>query len=209
MKKIGWIQIVIVLLILVMFGGVLIYATTSNKNNNLKGEAADTIDYSNNGKVVLEEYSDFQCPACAAASQVISELKRKHSDNLEVVYNDFPLSMHKYAPKASEAAQCAKDQGKFWEYHDMLFQNQSIWAQSKNEKEAIKYFKKYAKDLGLNTEKFNKSLDSDEKKAYVDEMTKKALDKKINSTPTFYLNGRKLQNYKTWDELIKMVEAEL
>jgi protein-disulfide isomerase len=209
MKKIGWVQIVLVLAILVAFGGILIYAkNSSNNQNNLKGEVAKPLE-NNNGKVVLEEYSDFQCPACASAAQIVSELKKKHNDSLEVKFNDFPLTMHKYAPKASEAAQCAKDQGKFWEYHDVLFQNQKAWSQSKDEKDVVKYFKKYAKELGLDTEQFDKSLDSGEKKAYVDEMTKNAMDKKISATPTFYLNGKKLEGYKTWDEFIGMIEKEL
>ncbi|NQV00300.1 MAG: thioredoxin domain-containing protein [Parcubacteria group bacterium] len=206
MKKYNWTQIAVVIAVLAIFGGILIYATTSNKNDNLKGEAVSTID---GDKVVLEEYSDFQCPACAGAAQVVSELKKRNSDRLEVKFNDFPLSMHKYAPKASEAAQCAKDQEKFWEYHDVLFQNQRVWSQAKDGKDVVKYFKKYAKELGLDTKQFDTSLDSGEKKAYVDDMTKKALDKKISATPTFYLNGKKVENYKTWDEFIEKVEAEL
>jgi protein-disulfide isomerase len=210
MKKFNWAQLGIIVAVVAIFGGILIYARTSfnDKNGNLKGEVTKPLE-NNNGKVVLEEYSDFQCPACAAASQVVSELKKKHGDKLEIKFNDFPLPMHKYAPKASEAAQCAKDQGKFWEYHDMLFENQSVWGQSKDEEEAVSYFKKYAKSLNLDTDQFNKSLDSGEKKAYVDEKTQNAKDMKINATPTFYLNGEKLQNYKTWNELIQMVEAEL
>lgn len=206
MKKFNVTQIAVIVAVLAIFGGILIYATTSNKNDNLKGQAASAID---GDKVVLEEYSDFQCPACASAAQVVSELKKKHSDSLEVKFNDFPLTMHKYAPKASEAAQCAADQGKFWEYHDILFQNQRVWSQAKDEKDVVKYFKKYAKELGLDTEQFDKSLDSGEKKAYVDEMTKNAMDKKISATPTFYLNDKKLEGYKTWDEFIGMIEKEL
>ncbi len=208
MNKINKTQIIIGLGILVIFAGILIYANASfkNKNESLEGEIAKPLE-SNNGKVVLEEYSDFQCPACAQASQIVDELKDKYPNKLEVVFQDTPF--HKYSILASEAAQCANDQGKYWEYHDLLFQNQSIWGQSLNEKEAIKHFKEYAKSLGLNTEQFNKSLDSGEKKSYVNEKILKAQALKISATPTFYLNGKKLQNYKTWDELVGMIEKEL
>lgn len=209
MKKINWTKIFMALSVLALFAAVIIYAKTSfdNKNNNLKGEVAEPLE--KNNKVVLEEYSDFQCPACAAAAPIVSDLKKKHGDRLEVVFNDFPLSMHKYSPKSSEAAACAKDQGKFWEYHDMLFTSQREWANSKDEQEVISYFKQYAKSLNLDTEKFDKCLDSGEKKTYVDEKTQKALSMKVNATPTFYLNGKKLENYRTWDELIQMIENEL
>lgn len=206
MKKITLTQLIIGIGVVAIFVGILTYAKV-NKDDNLKGEVVDPINDGN--KVVLEEYSDFQCPACAAAALIVSQLKEKHGDKLEVRFNDFPLSFHQYAAKASEAAASARDQGKFWEYHDILFQNQSEWAQSKDEQEAVSYFKQYAKNLGLNTEEFNQSLDSGAKKAYVDGMTKIALDKKISATPTFYLNGKKLENYRTWNELIEMVEAKL
>jgi len=213
MKKFNWAQIGIVVAVITIFSGILIYAKTSsnNKNDNLKGEIAKPIENNNNdeGKVVLEEYSDFQCPACAGAAQIVSELKKKHKDKLEVKFIDFPLTYHTLAPKASEAAASARDQGKFWEYHDILFQNQRIWGQAKSEEEAVKYFKQYAKDLGLDTRQFDKSLDSGEKKDYVEQNKQKALDMKISATPTFYLNGEKLEGYKTWDELIEMVEKEI
>ena len=213
MKKFNWAQIGIVVAVITIFSGILIYAKTSlnNKNDNLKGEIAKPIENNNNdeGKVVLEEYSDFQCPACAGVAQIVSELKKKHKDKLEVKFIDFTLTYHTLAPKASEAAASARDQGKFWEYHDILFQNQRIWGQAKSEEEAVKYFKQYAKDLGLDTRQFDKSLDSGEKKDYVEQNKQKALDMKISATPTFYLNGEKLEGYKTWDELIEMVEKEI
>lgn len=207
MKKSGWIQIALVLVGLVIFGGILIYVKSSDKQNNLKGEVVESV--GSEGKVVIEEYSDFQCPACAMAAPIVSDLKKKYEDKLEVRFIDFPLTYHALAAKASEAAAAASDQGKFWEYHDILFGKQSEWTQSGNEKEAVRYFKQYAESLDLDMEKFNKSLDSGEKKDYVEQNRQRGMDMRVSATPTFYLNGKKLQGYKTWDELIGKIEAEL
>lgn len=160
----------------------------------------------NEGKVTLEEFSDFQCPACAAAAPIVSELKEKYKGRLEVIFNDYPLPYHKWAKKASEAAAIAQDQGKFWEYHDLLFERQEEWGQSQD---ATLLFKEYAKELGLDMEKFSKSLDSGEKEAYVNEKIKKGEEMGINATPTFYLNGKRLSGFKTWDEFIQKIEKEL
>jgi protein-disulfide isomerase len=210
MKNINWVKVFVPICIIAVLALVGYYAiTSSNKQENLKGQVSDSVEtefVNTEGKVVLEEYSDFQCPACANAAAIVSQLKKKHEGSLEVVFNDYPLPYHKQAPKASEAAACAQDQGKFWEYHDTLFANQSEWSGSTN---AVTIFKEYAEDLSLDSEKFNQCLDLGEKESYVAEKVKKGNAEKISATPTLYLNGKKLTDYKTWNELIEIIENEI
>ncbi len=108
-------------------------------------------------KISIVEFSDFQCPFCArAATGAVAEFKNSDyfkNGEVNLIYKDFPLnSIHTFAQKAAEAAQCAYDQDKFWEYHDKLFENQRALT--------VDDLKKYATDLELNTGDFNECLDS-------------------------------------------------
>lgn len=197
-----------IFLVLIILGAVLgaaLWIKNSRDSKLQKAQVSESL-LANGGKVTLEEFSDFQCPACAAAAPIVSELKKKYGDKLEIIFNDYPLLYHKWAKKASEAAALASDQGKFWEYHDLLFERQQEWSQSSD---ATVFFKEYAKELGLDAEKFNKSLDSGEKEGYVNEKIKKGEEAGVDATPTFYLNGKKLSSYKTWNEFIQKIEKEL
>ncbi|MFQ6134874.1 MAG: DsbA family protein, partial [Nitrososphaerales archaeon] len=119
--------------------------------------------------VTIIEFSDFQCPFCRRFFEnTLQEIKRNYVDTGKVkfVYRDFPLaSMHPFAEKAAEAANCASDQDRYWQYHDLLFENQPVWAAGN----ATVEFKKYASTLGLDEEQFNLCLDSGK---YADEISK-------------------------------------
>lgn len=209
MKKSGLFKIILPIGMVVVLVALIILTNDSPEDEALKGQANSSVEaefVKEEGKVVIEEYSDFQCPACANAAAIVSGLKKKHGESLEVIFNDYPLSYHKQAPKASEAAACARDQGEFWEYHDMLFANQAEWSGSSD---AVTVFKEYAVDLGLDSEVFNQCLDSGEKESYVQEKVKKGNEEKISATPTLYMNGEKLTDYKTWNELIEKIENEI
>ncbi len=143
---------------------------------HIKGEAS--------ASATLVEFSDFQCPACGAFYPLLKQLEQKFGDKLRVIYKHYPLPQHTFARKAAEASEVASAQGKFWEYHDVLFENQSNLT--------VEDLKKYASNLGLNTEQFNSELDSGKYSQIVQDDV--ALGNKLNvqATPTFYLNGRKL-----------------
>lgn len=146
------------------------------EGTNVKGEAT--------ASVTLVEFSDFQCPACGAFYPLIKQLELKFKDQLKIAFKHFPLPQHKDAQKAAEASEAAGEQGKFWEYHDILFANQ--------ERLAVEDLKKYAKELGLDEAKFNQALDSGKfaDKVKADESLANRIG--VNATPTFYLNGKKL-----------------
>jgi len=142
-----------------------------------------------NAPVTIVEFSDYQCPYCGKFEQeTLPELKSKYIDTglVRIVFRDFPLaSIHQYAQKASEATECADEQGKFWEYHDMLFNNQDALA--------VNDLKKYAADLNLNAQQFDSCLDSGK---YGDEVKKDmqdGIDYGVTGTPAFFVNGRLLE----------------
>lgn len=136
-------------------------------------------------KSTLVEFSDFQCPYCAEAWPVVEQLIKDHPNDLKFVYRHFPLPQHLYSKQASYAAEAAGKQGKFWEMSTLIFQNQ----QSLNQDS----FPKFAKDLGLNIDQFDKDTASGEVKDKVQADLIDAAKLGIDSTPTFYLNGSKMK----------------
>ena len=154
-----------------------------NATTHIRGESS--------ASAVLVEFSDFQCPACAAFYPVLKDFEAKYTGKLKVAYKHFPLLQHVYARKAAEAAETAGAQGKFWEMHDKLFESQDE-LKSLSLNDATTKFKEYAKELGLNTEQFNTDLDSGKYANLVQSDIDLANKITVNSTPTFYLNGKLL-----------------
>lgn len=140
-------------------------------------------------KVTLVEYSDFQCPACAARKPLVESLINEFGNHLRFVYRYFPLStIHKNAQISSQAAEAAGLQGKFWEMHDLLFENQTLWAAQSND-QAQETFIGYAAQLGLDSEKFKTDLKSDVVENAVNEDYDSGQAAGVTGTPTFFLNG--------------------
>ena len=153
-------------------------------------------------KVTLVEYSDFQCPACAAFSTVITkalaepELKGK----VRFVYRFFPLvSIHPNAMLSSEAAEAASLQGKFWEMHDLLFEKQTDWAELSNTGAKNK-FAEYAVQLGMDKTRFLSDIDSSAVKDRVQRDISSGDASNIQSTPTFFVNGTILAHPQSYEE---------
>ncbi len=177
----------------------------------LLANAITAIDWVNGGssaKVELVEYSDFQCPACGYYYPWVKQLQQKFGDQIKFAYRYFPLSsLHKNAQISAQAAEAAGQQGKFWEMHDKLFDNQAVWSDSDN---AANIFSGYAKDLGLNITKFSADLNSDKTIARVGDDYQSGVAIGINHTPTFFLNGTEIQNpnsYANFEELISKAIA--
>jgi len=135
---------------------------------------------SNPGKVTILEFSDFQCPYCSRAVPTINKIKETYGNKVEITFKQMPLPFHEYAQKAAEASECARDQGKFWEYHDKLFANQGALS--------VNNLNQYAVELGLNKEKFNSCLDNGEKQDKVKADSSEAGKYGISGTPGFVLN---------------------
>ncbi|NGP77642.1 thioredoxin domain-containing protein [Balneolaceae bacterium YR4-1] len=142
-----------------------------------------------NAKLTLTEYSDYQCPACAYFYPIVDSLKQTYGNDLEVVYKDFPLNSHQYAALAARAAEAAKNQGKFLEMHNMLFENQRQWASGDAQSRIIGY----AKQIGLDMNRFEQDLNAAETQQAVMEEKQEGVQMGVDSTPTFFINGEKLQ----------------
>ena len=142
------------------------------------------------GKVTIVEYSDFQCPACGYWSTEVEKLVDEFGSDLTFVYRHLPLkSIHKNAELAALASEAAGLQGKFWEMHDKLFENQNVWSKlTGNDFKA--QLANYAKDLGLDTAKFAEDLESDEVADKVNEDLASANRLGLNSTPSFFFDGK-------------------
>ncbi len=135
--------------------------------------------------VYLVEFSDFQCPACKAAQPIVEQIIRTYNDRVFVAYRHFPLGRYPFAQKAAEAAEAAAAQGKFWEYAALLFANQ--------EKIDDTLFPALAKELGLDEAKFTQELASGTYRDAVLSDVAAGSRFGVNATPTFFLNGKKLE----------------
>lgn len=160
-----------------------------------------------NAPVTLVEYSDFQCPACKAYESSLKQLATQYDQELKIVYRHFPLtSIHKNAQLAAQASEAAALQGKFWEYHDVLFNTQDRWEGERNPEGM---FVEYAKSLGLDEERFKKDLNSDEVKKAVKEDAESAMKAGVNATPTFFLNGKFLEAPNNYEQFSAYIVEQL
>ena len=142
--------------------------------------------------VTIEEYGDYQCPPCGALHPVINTLKKEFGSRMQLVFHHLPLtSIHKNAQVAAQAAEAAKLQGKFWEMHDALYGGQSMWSELEDIRPIVN---DYARQLGLNVEKFKQDLESSRVKAAVFADTQRAEALKIDSTPTLLIDGQLIAN---------------
>ena len=152
-------------------------------------------------KVTVVEFSDFQCPYCSRAASAVDEIKKKYGDRVHFVFRQFPLPMHENARGAAEAALAANAQGKFWEFHDKMFQNQS-----KLTRESLEGF---AKEAGLNVTEFKKALDGKTYAADVDADVKLGESVAVNGTPTMFINGARVQNPTSFDAIAQQIDGAL
>jgi protein-disulfide isomerase len=151
--------------------------------------------------ITIVEFSDFECPFCVKAEPTVKQLLEAYPGKIKLVFRDFPLPMHPHAPKAAEASHCAADQGKFWEMHEKLFAN--------SQKLEVADLKGYAKDLKLDTAKFDKCLDSGEKGAVVEKNKKAGEEAGVSGTPAFFINGRSIAGAQPLEAFKKIVDEEL
>ena len=162
-----------------------------------KVKSTDNVKWNLKSDNVLIEYSDLQCPSCRSFNTFLKEIEKTATPNAAFVFRNFPLAqLHPNAYTASYAAQAAALQGKFWEMEDALYEKQPEWSGLPNPRD---YFIKLASDLKLDAEKFQKDMDSTEVRDKVQADLTEGESIGVNSTPSLYLNGNKVQ-VKTFEE---------
>ncbi len=149
--------------------------------------------------VTIVEFSDYQCPFCSRAIPTLKRIKEEYGpDKVRIVFRDMPLPSHGRAPSASLAAHCANDQSKFWEMHDMLFDNQAKLEDAD--------LKSYAKKLGLDEKKFNECYDGKKHMALIDKSRSEAETLGIQATPSFVINGALLQGAQPFEKFKEKID---
>jgi protein-disulfide isomerase len=154
-----------------------------------------------NAPITIVEFSDFQCPFCARAEGEIVKVRDTYKDQVKIVYKDYPLPIHPNAPKAAEASRCAREQEKYWEYHDVLFAN--------HDSLEVPNLKKFAADLKLDKAKFDTCLDSGK---YAQEIAKDMEEGGrvgVTGTPAFFINGRLLSGAQPFSAFQEVIEDAL
>lgn len=206
----------LIIAIIIVFVGV--FALTGDKSEAPGGSSGDSSKSTQHvlGKgtsgVTLVEYGDFQCPYCQQYFPTLKQVKAEYGDEIKFQFRHFPLvSLHPNAFAASRAAEAASLQGKFWEMHDALYQTadpngQSGWVASKDVTDA---FDQYAQQLGLNVEQFKKDFTSGKVNDAVNADIAEGNKLGITGTPTFYINGKKIEVNNDVESFKKVIDAEI
>lgn len=141
--------------------------------------------------VTLEEFGDYQCPPCGALHPTLKKLKQEFGLNLNFVFRNLPLTnIHKNALAAAQAAEAARMQNRFWEMHDLLYENQDLWKDDINPRTI---FLKFAADLGLDMARFTRDMDDRQVKLRIEADQSAAAELGVNGTPTLLIDGRQLR----------------
>lgn len=161
-----------------------------------------------NAPVKLEEFGDFECPPCGMFHPILKQMVQEFGDKIQVTFREFPLNPpHQHAVHAAAAAEAAGLQGKFWEMHGMIFEHQKEW---KVAFDSRPIFEGYARELGLDVERFKRDVQSDrvEQRIFLDGKRGHSLG--VNSTPTVFINGREVPFEQLPPERLRvLIENEL
>lgn len=214
MSKQFWISL---LVIAALFGGfIIINNHNKQSSSSSSGTATNHVEGSSPEGIKLVEYGDYECPVCESFYAPVKQVAAKYNNQVVFQFSNLPLiSIHPNAFAGARAAEAAALQGKFWEMHDLLYENQNSWVNAGN---PLSIFDSYAKDLGLNQTKFDSDYNSDK--------VNNSINADLNAfsktgdelaTPTFYLDGKKLSNSDLVDAtgnptlaaFSKVIDAEL
>jgi protein-disulfide isomerase len=162
--------------------------------------AKDHIQGNNNAVIELVEYGDYQCPHCGRAYPIVKKMQAQLGDKMKLIFRNFPLAnIHPDAVMAAVATEAAALQDKYWEMHDIIFENQE-----ELERDSLIA---YANELGLDIKQFEKDLDNPELTEKVEAEFESGIRSGVNATPTFFINGEKYNNGWEGDRMITYIKA--
>ena len=155
-----------------------------------------------NAPVTIVEFSDFHCPFCKRVLPTLKEIEAKYGDKVKLAFRDYPIDqLHPGARKAHEAARCAHEQGRFWAYHDVLF--------DKAPRASLDDLKAYAREVGLDLPKFDQCVTSGKHKEVVQKDIDEGARLGVSGTPAFFINGELLSGAQPLESFVRVVEREL
>lgn len=197
-------------LVSVLFLGFFIFAiVASKKKSSAPVILSDSgwVKGNTESKVTLTEFGDFQCPACKVFEPTFEQATREYGKKVKFVFKHFPLkALHPNAMPAALAAEAAGAQGKFWEYHDLLYAKQDEWAGATDPTEK---FVSYAKSLKLDTDTFKKDLKSKNFERQINDQEDEGIKVGVNGTPAIFLNGVMISIPKDYEELKERLDKAL
>ncbi len=165
------------------------------------GADDDPMKGSKNAKVTVIEFTDYQCPFCGRARPTVKQIVKDYGDKIRYVLRDFPLDFHPFAKKAAEAADCAGEQGKYWEYSEILWDKQGNLE--------VESLKKYAGQLNLDQKKFEECLDSGKMTAEVNKDIQDGAAVGVTGTPTFFINGQLITGARPIEQFKEIIDQEI
>jgi protein-disulfide isomerase len=212
-KQVKFIIGIVVLIVFVFILAKVNYKNTEKKVESTNTNQASVLEIKANdwavgpvdAKVTVVEYLDFECEACGAYYPLTTQLKEEYKDSMRFVVRYFPLPGHKNSRTAAYAVEAAGKQGKFWEMYSILFTKQSEWSEQQVANQD--QFAKYAVEAGVtNIEQWKKDVVSDEVKNRVEDSYKEAVSLNLQGTPSFFLNGKKIENPKGYESFKLLIE---
>ena len=162
-------------------------ASKVHRGMERRGEKLGHILGKSDAPVVLEEFGDFECPPCGNLSDPINQLERDYHGRLCVIFHNFPLANHQHARDAALAAEAAGLQDRFWQMHDVLYREQTLWSKAADVRSL---FKAYAGTIGANVAQFEKDIDSEEVKRHVAADQQQGAVMGVSTTPTIFVNDQ-------------------
>lgn len=191
----------------VIFGGILIFSKKDAKSpngSNSSTQLSNHVRGDGNKKVTLTEYGDFECPACSAYYPLVEQVFEKYKGDITFQFRNFPLrQIHQHAMVAHRAGEAADKQGKFWEMYALLYQNHDTWTQ---QPDPTSTFRSYAQSLNLDMAKYDADFKSEAVNAQINADIAEGTKLGVNSTPTFFVDGKKIENPRDVDSFNKVIE---
>lgn len=165
--------------------------------------SADHVRGNPNATATLVEYGDFQCPACQAYYPLVEQVFAAASSSVRMVFRNFPLPQHADAIPAAKAAEAAGDQGHFWDMYNLLYSNGSDWDTLAD---PTSVFDSYAQKIGLNMAQFTLDMNSTTTAQIITDSVTVGTAAGIDATPTFFVDGYRIQNPESYDEFIQALQ---
>jgi protein-disulfide isomerase len=198
---------VVAVIVLVFVGIAALSGNKDDANSPANSKVSNHVQGNNSAGVTLVEYGDYQCPFCGQYYPTVKQVQAEFNDQIQFQFRNFPLqSLHQNAFAGSRAAEAAALQNKFWEMHDLLYEQQTVWSSATD---PSKNFNSYAQQLGLNVEQFKKDYASSKVNNIINADMAAGNKLKITGTPSFFVDGKKVEIGNSVPDFEKVLKAAI